>query len=160
MHRDEKVKRVVYHPNTIFNLTKGPIVCYLSCRGVNCRDLMLANLYIGSPPRSIGGVSGISGGGGVSSGGGGGGYPWLLAGYASLLCGYGWVVPCLFLLCLCRAFFLENSISHSVQVVDIVETLLNTSNSFNCSDQDDKKCLLCYYLYSPVAISKTVATII
>ena len=73
MHRDEKVKRVVYHPNTIFNLTKGPIVCYLSCRGVNCRDLMLANLYIGSPPRSIGGVSGISGGGSVSSGGGGGG---------------------------------------------------------------------------------------
>jgi GTPase SAR1 family protein len=74
-------------------------------------------------------------------------YAWLLGGYASLLCGYDCVVPCLFLLCLSRASFLENSISHSVQVVDIVETLLNTSYSFNCSDQNDKNvCSVAIYI--------------
>jgi hypothetical protein len=26
--------------NSIFNLTKGPTVCYLSCRGVNCRKTL------------------------------------------------------------------------------------------------------------------------
>ena len=59
------------------------------------------------------------GGGGVypsvSGGGGGGGG----GGYASLLCGYGRVVPCLFLLCLNIASLLENSISHSGHVEDI-----------------------------------------
>ena len=45
------------------------------------------------------------------------------------------------------ASFLENSISHSVQVVDIVETLLNTSYSFNCSDQNDKNvCSVAIYI--------------
>ena len=43
---------------------------------------------------------------------------------------HAYFVPCLFLLCLNIASFLENSISHSAQVVDIVEILLKTSNSF------------------------------
>jgi hypothetical protein len=58
----------------------------------------------------------------------------VLSGYAWMLGGYAWLIPCLFLLYLMSAAFLENSISHSGQVVDIVETLLNTSYSFNCSD--------------------------
>ena len=63
-------------------------------------------------------ISEYCGGGSVypsvsGSGGGGDG------GYASLLCGYGRVVPCLFLLCLNIASLLENSISHSGHVEDI-----------------------------------------
>ena len=55
----------------------------------------------------------LSGGGVYPSLSGGGG------GYAPLLCGYGWVVPCLFPLCLNMTSSLEHLSLHTGHVEDI-----------------------------------------
>ena len=73
-----------------------------------------------------GGIFPFCGGGGIfhfCGGGGGGGYTWML-------CGYGWVIPCLFLLCLNMTYFHENFKRHFGQVVESIRIVSRSDDQW------------------------------
>jgi hypothetical protein len=47
--KKKKRKKKGLPSDSILNLTKGPTVCYLSCRGVNCRKTLFWPLQVRQP---------------------------------------------------------------------------------------------------------------